>query len=208
MADNEITLIQETDYPWDGGITLKVDPETPVGFTLHIRIPGWVHGELLPGGLYHYLEDETLPEKEVILKVNGRRIRKIHLKRGYAVIDRKWKKGDKVEVELPMNVRLVAGSPEIVDTHEKVVLMLGPIVYCVEETDNERYFDDTNEVYLLPTGLKAEYRDDLLDGVVTINGTASLLIKEEEIDVTAIPYYAWCNREQGQMKVWLPAQTE
>jgi hypothetical protein len=208
MADHEINLTQQTDYPWDGGISLKVDPETPVEFTLFIRIPGWAQGELLPGGLYHYLEDETLPEEKVILKVNGRRIRKIYLKKGYAVIHRKWKKGDKVEVELPMNVQLVAGSPRIADTHEKVVLMRGPIVYCVEETDNERYFDDTNEVYLLPTGLKAEYRDDLLDGVVTINGTASLLIKEEEIDITAIPYYAWCNRGQGHMKVWLPAQME
>ncbi len=98
MADHEVTLVQETAYPWDGGIILKVDPESPLDFTLFIRIPGWARGELLPGGLYHYLEDETLPEEELILKVNGRRIHKINMKRGYAIIDRKWKKGDRVEV--------------------------------------------------------------------------------------------------------------
>jgi len=208
LPDNKIKLTQETDYPWDGGISLKVDPETPVDFTLHIRIPGWAHGELLPGGLYHYAKDETLPEKEVILKVNGRRIRKIHLERGYAVIHRKWKMGDMVEVELPMNVQMVAGNPRIEDAQGKVVLMRGPMVYCIEEIDNEGYFDDASEVHLLPAGLKAEYREDLLGGVVTISGDASLDAKGKKFDITAVPYYAWCNREQGQMKVWLPAQTE
>jgi len=208
LPDNKIKLTQETDYPWDGGISLKVDPETPVDFTLHIRIPGWAHGELLPGGLYHYAKDETLPEEEVILKVNGRRIRKIHLERGYAVIHRKWKMGDMVEVELPINVRMVAGNPRIEDAQGKVVLMRGPMVYCIEEIDNEGYFDDASEVHLLPAGLKAEYREDLLGGVVTISGDASLDAKGKKFDITAVPYYAWCNREQGQMKVWLPAQTE
>jgi len=206
MADHEITLIQETNYPWEGGISLKVDPETPVDFTLHIRIPGWANGELLPGGLYYYPDDETLPEKEVILKVNGRRIRNLNMKRGYAVIERKWKKGDKVELELPMKVQVLAGSSRIKDAQGKVVLMRGPIVYCMEEIDNEAYFDDPNEVYLLPDEFKAEYRENLLNGVVTISGTASLRIKEEVIDITAIPYYAWCNRGQGQMKVWLPCE--
>jgi len=113
-----------------------------------------------------------------------------------------------VEVELPMNVRMIAGNPRIEDAQGKVVLMRGPMVYCVEETDNERYFEDASEVHLLPAGLEEEYRDDLLDGVVTINGTASFPTRGEEIDITAIPYYAWCNRGQGHMKVWLPAQME
>ncbi|MCP4312494.1 MAG: glycoside hydrolase family 127 protein [Bacteroidetes bacterium] len=205
LADHEVALTLESGYPWDGEICLKVDPEAPVDFTLFIRIPGWAQGELIPGGLYHYFEDETLPEEEVILKVNGKRIRKIHLEKGYAVIKRKWKKGDRVEVELPMNVRLVAGNPRIEDAHGKIVLMRGPMVYCVEEADNEGYFEQTSEVQLLPSGLKEEHRDDLLGGVVTINGTASLLTSGKEFDFTAIPYYAWSNRGQGQMKVWLPA---
>ena len=113
-----------------------------------------------------------------------------------------------MELELPMNIQLVAGNPRIEDTHEKVVLMRGPMVYCVEETDNKGYFVDDNEANLLLTGLKAEYKDDLLGGVVTIRGKASKSSLKEEIEIMAIPYYSWCNREQGQMKVWLPAQME
>jgi hypothetical protein len=123
---------------------------------------------------------------------------------GYAVIQRKWKKGDKVELALEMNIRLVAGNSKIEDTHGKVVMMRGPLVYCVEETDNKRCFEGENDLYLLSSGLKAKYRKDLLDGVVTINGTASSTSTLEKIDITAIPYYAWSNREIGKMRVWMP----
>jgi DUF1680 family protein len=206
MADQQVTLTQETEYPWDGGISLKVDPENPVDFSLFIRIPGWAQGELLPGDLYHYLENENSPNEEVILKVNGKRIRKLHMEKGYAVIHRNWKKGDLVEVELQMNVRLLTGNPRIEDTQDKVVLMFGPMVYCVEEIDNKSYFENNKKAYLQAAGLGTEFRENLLDGVVCIKGTASLSAEGEEIDITAIPYYAWNNRGQGHMKVWLPAQ--
>jgi len=196
----------KTDYPWDRSINLNIDPVAPVDLDLHIRIPGWAQGKLLPGSLYHYVEGETVPQNEVIMKVNGRRITKIQVEKGYAVIHRKWEKGDRVEMDLPMQVRLLAGNRRVEDTHGKAVIMRGPIVYCVEETDNKRYFDDANDVYLLPTGFKTQYTNDLLDGVVSIHGTASVPAKREKMDITAVPYYSWCNREQGHMKVWLPLQ--
>jgi DUF1680 family protein len=203
-AGHEITLIQRTDYPWDGKIGLEVNPATPVEFTLHIRIPGWAQGRLLPGGLYHYLEDETLPEAGVVLKVNGKNVRNLHLKKGYAVISRKWKKGDRVELQLPLNARLVAGNPRIEDARGKAVLMRGPLVYCVEEVDNESYFDDVANAHLHPAAFEMKYRDDLLNGVVTIEGTVSSPTNGEAFSIKAIPYYAWNNRGQGRMKVWLP----
>lgn len=203
LSDNEIILSQETNYPWDGKIVLKIDPETPADISLHIRIPGWAQGELLPEGLYHYLETETLPEK-VNIKINGKRVRKMRMEKGYAVIERKWEKGDIVELELPMNIRMLAGDPRIEDAEGKVVLMRGPMVFCVEETDNKGYFDDANEAHLLLTGLKAEYKEDLLGGVVAISGNASLGTEGEKLEIAAIPYYAWNNRGQGQMRVWLP----
>ncbi len=203
VGGQEISLKLETDYPWDGKINLKVDPENPVYLALRIRIPGWAQGELLPGGLYEYLKDENLREG-INLKINGERIHKIHMERGYAVIDRRWKNGDRLELELPMNVRLVEGNPRIADAIGKVVIMRGPMVYCLEETDNKSYFSDYSKGYLLHSGFKAEYRGDFLGGVVSIKGEASLPEKKAGIDITAIPYYAWCNREQGQMKVWLP----
>jgi hypothetical protein len=131
-------------------------------------------------------------------------IRNIQTERGYAVIGRKWKMGDKVELLLPMNVRLVKGNPRIADVTGKVVIMRGPLVYCLEETDNKSYFTNTSKKYLLHSGLTAEYQRDLLGGVVRIKGSASLLAQKDIIEITAIPYFAWCNREQGQMKVWLP----
>jgi len=80
------------------------------------------------------------------------------------------------------------------------------MVYCMEEIDNEVYFNDPNEAYLLPGGFNAEYSEDLLNGVVSISGTASFRNKGDLVDITAIPYYAWSNRGQGQMKVWLPCE--
>ncbi|MBK7438320.1 MAG: glycoside hydrolase family 127 protein [Saprospiraceae bacterium] len=75
MGNQEINLKMEADYPWNGSLSLKMDPETPIDLTLHIRIPGWAQDELLPGGLYHYVRDETNLGKEVILKVNGKQYR-------------------------------------------------------------------------------------------------------------------------------------
>ena len=203
IGNKDISLKLETDYPWDGKINLKVDPEIPSHMTLHIRIPGWAHGELLPGGLYHYIKDEQLPE-EVVIRVNGERIPKIQLQKGYAVIGRRWKQGDRVEIDLPVNIRLVAADPNIQDNRGKVVLMRGPLVYCFEEVDNKEYFTATDEVYLHPRSLNAEFRKELLNGVAIIQGKAALNQGNREITITAVPYYAWCNREQGRMKVWLP----
>jgi DUF1680 family protein len=205
VSGNEVVLKQETDFPWGGKISLTVDPEKPASLRLHIRIPGWAQGKLLPGGLYEYLGDDNLGQA-VTLKVNGEMIPHLRMEKGYSVIDRKWKKGDKVELDLPMHVRLVEGNPRIADARGKVVIMRGPLVYCLEEMDNQRYFTDFNKGYLLHSTFKEEYNDHLLGGVVSIKGFTSFPGNEEEIALSAIPYFAWCNREKGQMKVWLPYQ--
>jgi hypothetical protein len=155
-----------------------------------------------------YLNGDKTPGKEVVIKINGKKIENRKLVKGYAVIDRSWKKGDVLEMSLPMDVQFVTGNPKIEDTFEKVVITRGPLVYCLEEIDNNKYFEKDNESFLLPEGIKAEYNEDLLGGVIALKGYASLLTIEEEIDVTAIPYYAWCNRGKGQMKVWLPVNIQ
>jgi hypothetical protein len=126
------------------------------------------------------------------------------MERGYAVINRKWEKGDKLELELPMKVQLVVSNPKISDNNGKVVLTRGPFIYCIEETDNKNYFDHAGDLFLVPNGLKVENRNDLLDGVSVISGIVSSQSGDEKISITAVPYYAWCNREKGRMKVWLP----
>ncbi|RPI41053.1 MAG: glycoside hydrolase family 127 protein, partial [Bacteroidetes bacterium] len=137
-------------------------------------------------------------------KVNGRKVRNFPVEEGYAVIDRKWKKGDRVELELPMDVRLVAGNSRIQDAQGKVMIMRGPVVYCVEETDNAHYFEDPGKFRLDPSSPEAQYREGLLDGVIAVHATTSHADTGEEMNIMAIPYYAWCNREQGAMQVWLP----
>ncbi|MEY4868445.1 MAG: hypothetical protein RIT36_1344, partial [Bacteroidota bacterium] len=204
VANQEINLNMETGYPWEGSVSLKIDPETPVDFAMYIRIPGWAQNQLLPGGLYHYVDGEPNSGKSVLLKVNGSRISKINMVNGYAVIKRKWKKGDSVELALPMNPRLIAGNSRIADTHGKVVIMRGPLVYCIEETDNKKYFEEGNGAMLGPVAVTPEFKTDLLNGIWVINCKVTVPGKKQEMNITAIPYYAWCNREQGQMKVWLP----
>ena len=208
VGGNEINIKQETNYPWEGKITFSVDPEKKLTFPINIRIPGWARGKFLPGELYHYYEDGELPNAEYVLKINGRKIRNIQVVDGYAVIDRKWKKGDRIELELPMDIRLISGNPRIEDARGKIVLMRGPVVYCLEDKDNEDFFNNLGEVYLEPTGFTAAYQEGLLEGVVTIKGVAAKSGSQNKINITAIPYYAWNNRGPGYMRVWIPVQTK
>ena len=85
--------------------------------------------------------------------------------------------------------------------------MRGPVVYCIEEKDNEAYFASESKPELITSGLKAEFRDDLLGGVTTLSGSAVFVDTNKEINITAIPYYTWNNRGAGHMKVWIPVQT-
>lgn len=206
LKNTEVALTQKADYPWKGKIEIQVAPAGSEIFRLNIRIPGWTRGEFIPScDLYQFLE-EPLPKKpEFILKVNGKKISHPEFKRGYITINRKWEKKDMVELEFPMNIRVVTGNPKLEDTQGKITLMRGPVIYCLEEADNPQYFDKTHEYFIHPHGFEAEFKKDLLKGVVIIKGKASLLKSPEEIDITAVPYYSWCNRGTGKMKVWLPA---
>jgi DUF1680 family protein len=205
IGDQEINLKMESNYPWNGKIHLTVNPQKPIALSLHIRIPGWARGELLPGDLYHYAENRMPSAEAVILKVNGIQIPVINMEKGYAVIQRNWKKGDNVELVLPMQIKLVAGNNKIESTRGKLAITRGPLVYCLEQIDNKSFFENTTDEYLFSSVLKEKYREDMLNGVMTINGDAVVSGKNEHIKIMAVPYYAWCNREQGEMKVWLPA---
>ena len=208
LANNNVMVVQESEYPWSGNVTVKVNPEKETDFTIHIRIPGWARGNLLPGNLYKINDLDNAPEDLPVLKVNGEIVPLAEMQQGYVVIERKWKAGDELQLELPMNIRTVAGNPRIEDTQGKITLMRGPVVYCIEEIDNESYFNAEISPLIQPNGMIAEKQDDLLNGVVTIKGKATLPDRNTELDVTAIPYFTWNNRGPGQMRVWLPVKTE
>jgi len=206
--DNGRTLkmIQETRYPWDGAVKMTVNPDQPGAMTVYVRIPGWARNEPVGSDLYEYMQKSTEP---VVIKVNGRAV-PVNIEKGYVAIRREWKKGDRIELNLPMPVRRVVANRQVAADRGRVALERGPIVYTAEWVDNP---NGKVRNLMLPDAAKltAEYRPTLLKGVEVITGKAVALaydaqgsVRKVEQDFTAIPYYAWANRGRGQIEVWLP----
>jgi len=205
MANNKVTIKQESNYPWEGDINITVDPERSEKFAIYVRIPGWAQNQPVPSDLYRY---KIKSEEKVSLKVNGNSVN-LNMDKGFASILRKWKKGDKIELCLPMPIRRVLCNEKVEENREKVALERGPIVYCVEEVDNGKNV----RKLVIPdnVALRSEYRKDLVGGVVIIHGIipGMNLSKEGKSEAknkkkfVAIPYYAWGYRGEGQMAVWL-----
>jgi uncharacterized protein len=213
----KIRLAQATRYPWDGAVKITIAPEKKTSFTLAVRIPGWARGEVVPGNLYHYADASTSPRGVVAggatlnktaapqgepatLKVNGKAV-KFETQDGYAHLDRKWKAGDVVELNLPMPIRRVVANDKVTADAGRVALERGPVVYCAEWPDNP---DGKVRNLVLPDSekLTAEFEPTLLNGVEVIRGQA-LGADGKKQAFTAIPYYAWANRGKGEMTVWL-----
>jgi DUF1680 family protein len=205
LGDGPVTLTQQTRYPWDGNVKLTVSPTREQPFQLRLRIPGWCKDRRTPGGLYRCVAgDRRGPE--VTLKVNGEAVDTGRLDKGYARIDRRWKPGDVVELDLPMLIRRVHAHPNVKADAGRVALQRGPIVYCVEAADHG---GRVRHLILPPDAeLTAEYRDEVLGGVSVITGKAAARTADSDelqpVDLTAVPYYAWDNRDGGEMAVWLP----
>lgn len=201
VGNTTVKLRQATNYPWDGSITLHVDPAQPAAFSLNLRIPGWVRGQPLPSDLYAY--DDATPAAWSV-RVNGETLTPT-LRDGFAILQRRWQQGDTVQLELPMPVRRVVGNPKIAATRGQVALERGPVVYAFEGVDNGGHLAD---LFLPETATcSAAARTDWLGGVtvLTISG-AGRRTAEGEVPtaLTAIPYAVWNNRGVSPMRVWLP----
>ncbi|MGD8328260.1 MAG: glycoside hydrolase family 127 protein [Acidobacteriota bacterium] len=222
LGGTPVRIGQRTRYPWDGRVTLRIDPPGDTSFTLKVRIPGWARGTVMPGGLYGYVD--AAPATSPSLRLNGSDLL-LELDNGYARIERRWRAGDVVELDLPMPVRQVAAHPEVRDDHDRVALQRGPLVHCAEWPDNDGRALDI----VVPGGARmdSEYRADLLDGVQVIRGEVETLQPVEATpdrnpgarsveagvltaphQLIAIPYYAWANRGMGEMAVWLARTPE
>ena len=193
-----IKLTQETNYPWDGKVTLTVEPEAPAGFDLRLRIPGWARGQPVPGDLYR---DVRTGPPAVTLTVNGETVGAAPGKDGYVSLNRAWKPGDVVELNLPMPVRRVVSHPKLAENRSKVALMRGPLVYCFEGIDQPG--TDLFQV-TLPRGseLAPVRRPDLLGGVTVVRASG-LDGAGKAAELTAIPYFAWANRGNNPMSLWI-----
>jgi hypothetical protein len=207
VGGRQVQIEQATRYPWDGRVEMKVTVDSPGEFSLLVRIPGWAQNRPVPSDLYSYLDAEDWPPAAK-LSVNGEPLAAIGHARGYVNLRRTWKTGDTVVLELPMPVRRVAAHEKVEADRGRVALERGPIVYCLEGVDHGGHVADL----LLPDDaqLSAEHRPDLLGGVTVVSGTAKrgvfsddgkLALKDERI--TAVPYFAWAHRGQGEMEVWI-----
>ncbi len=206
LKKGPVTIQQQTNYPWDGAVRLTVSPAHGQRFPLLVRIPGWARNQPVPGPTYRYADPNA---EGFTLTVNGKAVRPV-LRDGYAVLERTWKKGDVVALNLPMPVRQVVASDSVPQDRNRVALQRGPLVYCLEHPDNGGQAFNV----LLPaqTRFTTRYRPDLLQGVVTIQAEVPVVsaaadgasVSTATRQVTAIPYYAWANRGAGPMQVWLP----
>ncbi len=212
LPSGKVTVRQTTRYPWDGKVALALEPAEgkAASFALMVRIPGWARNEVAPGGLYRY---EDAPKGKVALKVNGQDV-PVTLDKGFARIEREWKKGDQVELDLPMSVRRVLCDDKVEANRGRVALERGPIVYCVEAVDNG------GSVKNLFVSEKAAFeavdaKMDVIGELTVLKGKAARAkrdekgnVIEEPSDMLAIPYYAWAHRAKGQMAVWLPREAK
>jgi uncharacterized protein len=207
LKPGPVSVRQETRYPWDGRVIITVDPDNEGEFVVAVRIPGWAVGRPVPGRLYREAEfgkivriqgqGPSAPKNErpYDLNVNGAHVGAA-VENGFVRIRRTWKKGDVIELDLPMNVRTITADLALIENAGRVAIERGPLVYCVEGVDNGGRALDI----VLPgmPAFEAQFRPDLLKGVVVLKGQSA-----DGRSLTLIPYYAWSNRGIGEMSVWM-----
>ena len=195
-GDVSVKITQETDYPWVGDVTLTIDPKVPVSFALNLRVPGWC--------------------EQFEARVNGRIYKPEVNPNGYLSITREWHADDSVELRFEMPIVRVSAHPLVRENVGRFALRRGPIVYCFEDIDNP---GGVFQTLTLPgdVALETTFNDELLGGVTLIRAMGRVLDASEwednlylqtkpkmrQLEVTAIPYYAWCNRGTSQMSVWV-----
>ena len=200
LADGStIALRQKTDYPWDDQIEITIDEAPSQQVSLMLRIPGWA--------------------QNATISVNGEASGQALTPQSYVEIKRVWKAGDTISLNLPMEPRLIKAHPKAEEIRNHVAVMRGPLVYCLEGVDLP---DDVSILEVHAPGdmqFETSQEKDLLGGVTVVKGKARRIVeqnhsaslyfdvgneREEDLDITLIPYYAWNNRGIAEMTVWLP----
>lgn len=206
-SGGEIMLSQKTNYPWDGEIGFEVldaPEDTGECQQLSLRIPGWAELDSV--------------------RINGNSTFN-HDIAGYAHIPMKWHKGEKVKLSLPMPIRQIECHPHVQNNTGRIALQRGPLIYCLEQADNPAA--DVWDIELLNYAeFTVEHHPELLGGVTVLKGEGTVrnmedwdgslyklaqtdkvpfrVSEEKKIEITAIPYFLWANRDPGAMQVWIP----
>ncbi len=197
LQDNTITISQNTNYPWDGNISIEVTPENEALFGINLRIPGWC--------------------KNAQISVNGESYGLEHMQpSGYVKIERVWKKGDMIGLNFDIPVMRIKSHPNVRENTGKIAIMRGPLVYCAEEADNGK--DLHNIIITKESNFEGCFEKEFLGGVYVITSDAKRIdsngwtedlysadteIKSIPATIKLIPYYLWANREPGEMIVWM-----
>jgi DUF1680 family protein len=181
IKGTDVKVIQKTDYPWNGRIQVQITPEKAIDFDLKMRIPDWC--------------------KSYQVSLNGKEISQPSVSNGYLLISRNWKPGDEITLLLDMPVELVAADPRVKENIGKRAVQRGPLVYCLEQTDNPNINMDNvsmnqGTAFSLHTG-EGKLKEMKVLKANTKNG-----------ELTFVPYFAWDNREAGKMKVWVDFNEE
>ncbi|MCP4785708.1 MAG: hypothetical protein GY903_24930 [Fuerstiella sp.] len=208
LGGTRVKVEQETAYPNDGEISVAIDPVTPLKFRLRLRIPTWTQERFVPGELYRYADSVAAP---IELSVNGDRV-KATIEKGFVSIDREWKPGDRVVLNLPMPVRVTECHPAVKANNERIAFTRGPFVLCAEGVDNggatQRFFfnkaPDTSNANIKTTRIQSGsfIQADVSARAVTNSGDT------ESSKLALTPYYAWNNRGAGSMTVWFPTRAD
>ena len=210
VNNKHVQIVQQNNYPWDGDLKFNITPKAATTFNLLVRIPGWARNEAIPSDLYQFA---NASDEKVEIKINGQPA-EYTMQNGYAVLNKTWKKGDVVEVNLPMEVRRVVANENVKDDIGKVALQRGPIIYCAEWADNNGKAANI----IIPTSamFTTEFKSDLLNGVEVIKSNVPAVVVSNDgsnistVDqsFTAIPYYAWAHRGKGEMMIWFPTKVQ
>ena len=196
----EITLEQKTDYPWDGNVALTVTKlKGKKDFTLKLRIPAWC--------------------KDATIKVNGEPVNVDAKSESYAAVTRQWKKGDVVTLDMPMETKLMEANPLVEECRGQVAVQRGPIIYCLES-------NDLNGVDIDNIAIPVDAKFTPVE--TTIEGSRMMALETEAVNraeaswentlyreiskdkntvkIRLIPYYAWGNRGDSEMTIWIPVE--
>ncbi|MCS7113483.1 MAG: glycoside hydrolase family 127 protein [Nitrososphaerota archaeon] len=194
-----VTLRQITDYPWSGEVMLLIEPEREDEFSIYLRIPGWC--------------------RNFTVEVNGRKLDVDVKPPSYVEVKRVWSYGDSIKLSMDMPVELIASHPRVIENTGRVAMMRGPLVYCVEQADNEG-FDVWDLAIDRNARFELEWSEKILGGIMRIlcdgytfelddserilyTPIDKLRYKVRRVKFRAIPYYAWANRDPGPMSIWI-----
>ena len=212
VGGKAVILQQETEYPWDGDIAVTVNKNSAGEWAMKIRIPGWVKNQAVPSDLYFYTDDVR---PSYTITINDEDGNGEVTEDGYYTVSRKWKKGDKVRIHFDMEPRTVRANNKVDADQGFVSVERGPIVYCAEWCDND--FDIRGTIVnQSPEFSVSDYTIEVTEGVNAsypvkcITTDAQVLdfdksgrLSAKDVKLKLIPYYAWCHRGSGKMRVWL-----